>query len=75
MVKSSIKQVKFAARTTEKPFVCILPNLILTEEDFTQIRKEIIDGLQELQIPYFPSMTRAGNVITKLIRYQNSKSR
>jgi len=74
LVKSFMRYIKMVIQSSKKPFVCILPNLIVTDIVITKIRQEIVDALKELHIPYFPSMERAGNVIKKLVDYQNRTS-
>ncbi|HUX98508.1 MAG TPA: CoA-binding protein [Candidatus Deferrimicrobium sp.] len=68
--KSFLKRIKTAIRSSDKAFICILPNFIVTDSEITRMRKELILGLSQLQIPYFPSMERAANVIVKLLKYQ-----
>ncbi len=68
--RSFLRSIKRSLKTSEKPFICILPNFILTDIDITRRRSEIIEGLTEMQIPHFPSMSHAASVIKKLIIYQ-----
>ncbi len=68
--KVFLRNIKRAKKKSNKPFICILPNLVVTDPEITRLRKEFIDGLISLQIPHYPSMERAANVISKLFKYQ-----
>jgi len=73
--KSFLNKFKKAANKVNKPFICIIPNFIVTDQKITEIRDQIIKGLSELEIPHFSSMQRAANAINKLIKYQEFRSR
>ncbi|MHA1403147.1 MAG: CoA-binding protein [Candidatus Helarchaeota archaeon] len=68
--RSFIRNIKKARKKTNKPIICILPNFDVIDEQIAKLRKEFVDGLIDLEIPYFPSMKRAVNVVNKLSIYQ-----
>jgi len=68
--KSFLRKIKLAIKTSAKPFICVLPNFNVNDPEIAIIRRNLVQGLNKLNIPYFPSMMRAANVISKLITYQ-----
>jgi len=68
--KSFLRKIKLAMRTSTKPLICVLPNFNINDPEIAIIRRNLIQGLNKMNIPYFPSMMRAANVISKLIKYQ-----
>jgi len=72
---SFLNRFKRAAKKSDKPFVCIIPNFIISDEKIANLRYLMFTGLSKLKIPYFSSMSRAVNVINKLIRYQEFKNK
>ena len=71
--KQFLKNIKKTQRKSDKPFICLLPNIMVADQEITRLRTEFINGLIDLKIPHFPSMERAANVISKLIKYKNFK--
>ena len=68
--KSFLRKIKLALKASTKPFICILPNFNVSNPEIAVIRRTLIQGLSDFNIPHFPSMSRAANVISKLIAYQ-----
>ncbi|NHI93312.1 MAG: hypothetical protein EAX96_12510 [Candidatus Lokiarchaeota archaeon] len=68
---SFIRAIKKATKNSDKPFICILPNFVVTIPEDIVYRKEFTEGLISIGIPYFSSMERAMNVVSKLRKYQD----
>jgi len=69
--RSFLRNIKRAFKYSPKPFIVIIPNFNVNNLKITKYRKEFVEGLVKLRIPYFESMERAANVVLKLIKYQN----
>ena len=52
--KSFLRRIKIAKNKSDKAFICILPNFVVTNPEVTILRKEFINGLIDLKIPHFP---------------------
>lgn len=70
LAKSFLRRIKQATKNIDKSFICILPNFVITEVEITKYRKEFTEGLIKMGIPYFSSMGRAMNALSKLKKYQ-----
>jgi acyl-CoA synthetase (NDP forming) len=68
--RSFLENIGRVAGESNKAFICIMPDFVVTDYEITRLRKSFSDGLFELKVPHFPSMDRAANVIKKLIQYK-----
>lgn len=68
--KSFLRKIKLALKASSKPLICILPNFNVSTPEIAATRRTLIQGLTDLNIPHFPSMSRAANVLSKLLAYQ-----
>lgn len=69
--RSFIRSIRRAVRKSNKPFIGIIPQFNINNVEITKHRNYFVNELCKLGVPYFESMSRAANVISKILKYKN----